>query len=205
MKKKIFRTCLYVSAVLFLGFIGLYVYVWVAPEINGGWDWHSISIGHGKISIAHPAMPDPTKFWGDDGRNFHVSATKDVSSDMSGCYLVFFNQNIPFYGVRIFGFADGDKMIGKTGFRGYGMEFGSSIHTTNMFDCSTNDRASETIFLGYGILYFDLSHSIDKDKTWWTLMISLWYPIILFAILPAIFIIKKIAQPQIRFNSKGNR
>ena len=29
-------------------------------------------------------------------------------------------------------------------------------------------------------------------KTWWTLRISLWYPIIIFGILPAIFVVKKL-------------
>jgi len=191
MKNKILKNCAYISAVLFFGFVGLYLYVWIAPEINGGSDWHSLSIGHGKVSIVNPAMPDSTKFWEDGGTSFHISVAKDIA-EMSGDYLVFFNQNIPFQGVRIFGFAQGDKRIGEKGFIGYGMEFGSLAHSTNMIGCPDNDRTSEAVFIGYGILFFDLSHSIDKDKNWCTFMISLWYPIILFGILLAIFVVKKL-------------
>lgn len=45
---------------------------------------------------------------------------------------------------------------------------------------------------GYGIYFFHIIHTVDKENNWWTLMISLWYPIIFFAILPAIFVIRKI-------------
>jgi hypothetical protein len=44
---------------------------------------------------------------------------------------------------------------------------------------------------GYGIYYLVIYDSASR-WTWWTLMISLWYPIILFGILPAIFVIKKL-------------
>jgi hypothetical protein len=44
---------------------------------------------------------------------------------------------------------------------------------------------------GYGIYYLVIHDSASK-WTWWTLMISLWYPIILFGISPAIFVAKKL-------------
>lgn len=189
MKKKKFKICAYISAVLFFGFIGLCVYVLIFnPNAD---NWSSVSIGHGKVSIVHPAMPDSTKFWEDGGGSFHVSIVKDIA-EMSGGHLVFFNQNIPFQGVRIFAFANGDKRIGENAFIGYGMEFGSLSHSTNMVGCSPNDQTSEAAFIGYGILFFDLSHSVDKDKNWCTFMISLWYPIIIFGILPVIFVVKKL-------------
>ncbi len=46
-------------------------------------------------------------------------------------------------------------------------------------------------WIGYGIYYRVISDATSK-VTWWTLMISIWYPIILFGILPAIFAVKKL-------------
>lgn len=48
-----------------------------------------------------------------------------------------------------------------------------------------------TGYEGYGI-YYHVIHKSATKVTWWTLMISLWYPIILFGILPAIFAVKKL-------------
>jgi hypothetical protein len=44
----------------------------------------------------------------------------------------------------------------------------------------------------YGIYFRTIKHAVKKDWDQWTLMISLWYPIILFGILPAIFAVKKL-------------
>jgi hypothetical protein len=43
----------------------------------------------------------------------------------------------------------------------------------------------------YGV-YFGLADHPASNEKWWTFMISLWYPIIIFGILPAIFIVKKL-------------
>lgn len=48
-----------------------------------------------------------------------------------------------------------------------------------------------TGYEGCGI-YYHVIHDSASNVTWWTLMISLWYPIILFGILPAIFVVKKL-------------
>jgi len=44
----------------------------------------------------------------------------------------------------------------------------------------------------YGIYFSDIDHTINKEQNWWTFFINLWYPIIIFGILPAIFVIKKL-------------
>ncbi|HEY1718421.1 MAG TPA: hypothetical protein VGH42_09045 [Verrucomicrobiae bacterium] len=44
---------------------------------------------------------------------------------------------------------------------------------------------------GYGIYFLSIYDAASK-WTWWTLIISLWYPIIIFGILPAIFAVKKM-------------
>ena len=55
-----------------------------------------------------------------------------------------------------------------------------------------DENVKETGCDFYGI-YFRTIHYTDK-KYWdqWTLIISLWYPIMLFGILPAIFVVKKL-------------
>ena len=45
---------------------------------------------------------------------------------------------------------------------------------------------------GWGIYFRSIKHTTRKDWDQWTLMISLWYPIILFGILPTIFVMKKL-------------
>jgi len=41
-------------------------------------------------------------------------------------------------------------------------------------------------------LYFRLIKHTDTNETWWTLMVSLWYPIIIFGILPAVYLVQKL-------------
>jgi hypothetical protein len=63
-------------------------------------------------------------------------------------------------------------------------------------------NVNETFYEGWGI-YFKLINNPAMKINWWTLMISLWYPIILFGILPAIFVVKKLRK---KFASqKGNQ
>jgi hypothetical protein len=61
-----------------------------------------------------------------------------------------------------------------------------------MLGASDSNRTSETVFVGHGIYFWEMKHTVEKKWSWWTLMISLWYPIILFGILPAIFLVKKL-------------
>ena len=196
MKSKLFRKCSYFSTFLLLGFIGLYVYILACtPNSN---EWTSVSIGHGKVSIAHSRQPstrtnDPSMltYPEDGGGNFHFAIARDFSKEMGGCYLYFLNQNMPEEGMMTFA-ALGDTITNRTCFHGAGIEFFSGRHTARMFGFSDGDRESETQFKGYGIYFRDTSHTIDKAHNWWTLMISLWYPIIFFGILPAIFVAKKL-------------
>jgi hypothetical protein len=162
---KLSRNCVSVSVVLFFGFIGLYVYVWVAdpnPKESPSLDWRSVSIGHWKITIAHSLVPS-TRTNGpamltypyDGGGNLHITITKDW-----GGRLILLNQCMPSEGVMLSGI--GDDKINVIGWR----------------KC--------------GIYYSYIIHTIEKDKNWWTLMISLWYPIIIFGIVPFACAIKRI-------------
>lgn len=213
MKNKLFRNCVYASTILFLGFIGLYVYVWFSDfnpdNSESGVGWRSISIGHGAISIAH-SNQNSTRTNGqamficpeDGGGNFHFTVAKDFSRDMGGCYLYFLNQNMPEEGMMRFA-TPGDTLTNRT-FRGFGIDFGSEKHTASLLGFSNDDRESETHFMGYGIYFRDTNHTVDRKHNWWTLMISLWYPIILFGILPAIFLVKKLRGRK-SASTRGNR
>jgi len=99
----------------------------------------------------------------------------------------------------------GDTIINNIYFHRYGIEYGSGKHTKSLFGFSKDDRETETRFIGYGIYFRDTSHAIDKEHNWWTLMISLWYPIILFGILPAIFVIKKLHNRKSSASQKRNQ
>ena len=48
-----------------------------------------------------------------------------------------------------------------------------------------------TFYEGCGI-YFLLINVTASKVTWWTLIISFWYPVIIFAILPAIYLFKRL-------------
>lgn len=198
MKNNLFRQCACASTVLFFGFVGLYAYVWITdpnPKVSGdSSDWRSVSIGHGKISIAHswqhsthtngPAMGLIAE---DGGGNLHIT----VSKLFFRAELLFLNQNMPEEGFMNF-VKPGDGKTKSIYFNHYGVEFYSFEHTTNFWGFSKNDRQTESRFIGYGIYFRDTSHTVDKAHNWWTLMISLLYPIIIFGILPFIAAVRKI-------------
>jgi hypothetical protein len=64
--------------------------------------------------------------------------------------------------------------------------FGSHYHpnTVHHFEARPDGMA--------GGIYFRLIEDVRRPDSWWTFRINLWYPIILFGILPAIFAVKKL-------------
>ena len=167
------------------------------PDSTG--DWSSVSIGHGTISIAHSRQPSREKnrpgmlIYPEDGvGNLHLTVEKSDMEDMHGCYLIVLNQNMPYQLNFSFAFADNDKITNEAHFAGYGITFDSGTHSAQMLGCADNDRTSQTIFMGYGIFFSNISHTVDKLHNWWTFMISLWYPVIIFAILPIVFVVKRL-------------
>ena len=165
MKKNLFEICASVSTILFLGYVTLCLYVWLAnsnPTDSVVEDWRSLSIGGNGIKIAH-SIRLSTKQNGsamqiypyDGGNNFHIAVTTSW-----GGKLILMNQCMPSEGVMLG--ADVAETIKRSGWDNFGIRF---IH---------------------------IIHSVEKDKNWWTLMISLWYPIVIFGILPSIFIAKKL-------------
>jgi hypothetical protein len=45
---------------------------------------------------------------------------------------------------------------------------------------------------GFGVYFRHIVDPTNQSKNWWTLMVNIWYPIIAFGILPAIFLVKQI-------------
>jgi len=173
MKKKILSICFWVSTALFVVFVGLYIYVLVAdPKTymdDSGIHWPNITIKHNPpvIFTNYPSNISTNyplyKPTTIDDPSVHVAVTKD---DWNG-NLMFFNQRSPNTG----------GMLIMTG--------GHDL--TNRVDRSTSEKGWD----GFGI-YFCLIENVRPPESWWTFSINLWYPIILFGILPAIFMVKKL-------------
>jgi hypothetical protein len=64
-------------------------------------------------------------------------------------------------------------------------------YTGSIIKFAGDNTINETGFTGAGIYFRHITHAVEKDKNWWTLIISLWYPVIAFGILPLVFLIKK--------------
>ena len=63
-------------------------------------------------------------------------------------------------------------------------------YTGGIYAMSGDKTVSAKGWDGFGI-YFRLIKDTKMVGSWWTLMISLWYPVIIFAILPVTFAVKK--------------
>jgi hypothetical protein len=82
------------------------------------------------------------------------------------------------------------KWGGNMVFFNEGMPYaGSVISLTG--DKTINERG----VTGWGI-YFRLIENTTQNSRWWTLMISFWYPVILFGILPLVFAVRNCARPK---------
>lgn len=65
-------------------------------------------------------------------------------------------------------------------------------YTGGIISFTGDNTVNETGFTGFGLYFRHITHTVEKDKDWWTLMISLWYPIAIFAIFPLVFVGKKM-------------
>ena len=67
---------------------------------------------------------------------------------------------------------------------------------------SGDNSVTERGLTGFGI-YFRLIHFIDRKMIWWTLMVNLWYPIIMCGVLPAILVVQKLRGHKLLPHSEG--
>jgi len=74
--------------------------------------------------------------------------------------------------------------------------FNQSIPNDTTSTGPRNKTISEKGWEGYGIS-FRLIKDFSQPDNWWTLRVSLWYPVIFFAILPAIYCLKKLRSQKI--------
>src|ERR1700744_852874 len=157
MKNQFSRNFAWFSAMLFLGFLSLYVYVWIEnpnpKPSSAGMQWSCISFGHVMKPLVRPnGLPTGTYIYDDNGPR--VAVTKEF-----GGSFVFFNQAIPFFGGTI-GFAD-TKAVDEKGWDVYG-------------------------------IYFRVVKDNNRADSWWTFIISFWYPLIIFSIWPILFMVRRL-------------
>jgi len=213
MKNRLLVGCKYTSAILFFGIICVYLYVWIANpdpiETLSGPDWRSVVIGRWKIGIAHSLQPSRDKnrpgmltYLEDGGGNVHFALQRSDVREMSGCYFVVHNQNFPYELNTSLAFIDSDNPTNDIGFRRFGLEFGLTRYR-RMLNCAETDRTSMMVLTGYGIFFSKISHTVDKVHNWWTFMISLWYPVVIFGILPAVYVVQKIRGTKLVTQSEG--
>jgi len=193
MKRNIFVVLVYASAILCLGLIGLYVYLWIMnprPQGSGsGMRWSSIAIVHGNpiVTTNYPSK----RVQVDDPDSVYIAVAKNNADGMRDCYLYFFNQGVPYEYNFMFAPFVPKGLTNETRLNFIGFHFGSARHLGKMFGASDGNQTSEIQFIGHGIYFWEMKHTIEKQWNWWTLMISLWYPIILFGILPAFVLFNK--------------
>jgi hypothetical protein len=70
----------------------------------------------------------------------------------------------------------------------------SMPYTGSIISMAGDKSVNEIGWDGWGTYFRHITHTLEKEKDWWTLMISLWYPIIIFGIPPSVFIAKKICR-----------
>lgn len=69
-------------------------------------------------------------------------------------------------------------------------------YTGSIYKLAGDNSVNETGLTSCGIYFRHITHTNEKGQNWWTLMVSLWYPIIIFGIFPCILIIRKLrAEP----------
>jgi hypothetical protein len=68
---------------------------------------------------------------------------------------------------------------------------GEAPYTGSVVSLAGDKSVVERGLTGLGI-YFRLIEYTSKNETWWTFMISLWYPVIILAILPAVLVVQKL-------------
>ncbi|HEV2329614.1 MAG TPA: hypothetical protein VGY56_12610 [Verrucomicrobiae bacterium] len=64
-------------------------------------------------------------------------------------------------------------------------------YTGSVLGLAGDRSVREKGLTGLGLYFRSIGYA-GKDETWWTLIISLWYPLVIFAILPAVWVGQKL-------------
>jgi hypothetical protein len=170
-----------------VGFVSLYVYAWIVN--SNPWSSNMTICHSNPVTVTNYPSKKTCFFY---PHRVRIALEKSGVHDMRGCNLVFFNQDVPYELNAMFLFDDGDETTNKVYCHGYGMMLSSIKHSVRMLDCANDDRTSVILCMVWGIYFCDINHTVNKERGWWTFLINLWYPIILFGILPTIFVVKKL-------------
>jgi hypothetical protein len=98
--------------------------------------------------------------------------------------------NLYFESHHYFPIFGGIKMTVTDRWGGNILFFDQEAPYTDSIVSLTGDKTSVKGCDGWGI-YFRLIINPDRKDSWWTLMFSLWYPIVIFCVLPLISLIQK--------------
>jgi hypothetical protein len=163
MKNNKLNICTGISAVLFILFAGLYVYVLIAdPKTyldDSGIHWPNITIIH-NVPITITNYP-PSILTNSIQTNY--PSYKLTSIDDSSVHIAVAKDDW-YVGGTLALVGDNKHLVSEVSEKGW----------------------------NFARTYFCIIKNIHRPDSWWTLEISLWYPIILSGILPAIFVVKKL-------------
>ncbi len=115
-------------------------------------------------------------------KHFHVSVWKGFSGDTFGRLVIFNDVQYGPYRGSIMSLGGEDTHETRRGWHAGDYDV-SQITLTNLD--STSDKLKACDLPG---IYFRYWQMHDQERPLWTLMISLWYPLFLFSILPVIWI-----------------
>lgn len=115
-------------------------------------------------------------------QDFHVSVWKGFSGDTLGRLVIFNDAEYGPYRGSIMRLSEENTQETQSGWHAGDYDFGQIIYT-NRDD--TIDKLKACDLPG---IYFRHWKIHDQVRPLWTLMVSLWYPLVLFSLLPIIWI-----------------
>lgn len=117
-------------------------------------------------------------------RNFHVSVWSGFSGDTLGRLVVFNNAQYGPYRGSIMSIGGKNTHETRWGWHMRDYDFGQITFTTQKGEV---DKVRVCDLPG---IYFRDFQIHSENRPLWTLMVSLWYPLFLFSILPAVWIFR---------------
>lgn len=115
-------------------------------------------------------------------QNFHVSVWKGFSGDTLGRLVIFNDAQYGPYRGSIMRLSDGNVQETCFGWHAGDYDFGQIIFTNQDH---TIDKLKACDLPG---IYFRHWQMHDQVHPLWTLMVSLWYPLVVFSLLPVIWL-----------------
>jgi hypothetical protein len=161
MTRRWFNLASLVSAVL----IGCTVVLWLATFAISPWD-HRVSLTH----------------------HFHIGVWSGFSGDTLGRLVVFNNAEYGPYRGSIIALADSAHPSSKQGWSFGDYDMGQITDYNGRGEVALQERVCDLP----GIYFRHIHTLLPKEYSpLWTLMVSLWYPLFLFSVLPAVWVFRR--------------